>query len=215
MIFSYLNFYVNRLVLPFSSVTSVIGFMLLLCIVLQILSGFFLGWYFIPEPGLVVELREEMFNDTRFGVEVFYMHQRGVDALMVMSYLHIFKKIYLKNYITSESEGWILGGYAFLWFHYVVFLGISLSCSHLSDLTLTIGANIFWSLLNNIHKSYYIMFTNKHLNTDQLTRIMVLHYFVPWYYLYLVKLHILFCHESWDSDSGETTYEDKSGSYVS
>ena len=56
-IFSYLNFYVNKLVLPFSSVTSIIGFMLLIGIVLQLLSGFFLGWYYIPEPGLVVELR--------------------------------------------------------------------------------------------------------------------------------------------------------------
>jgi hypothetical protein len=41
--FSYLNFFVNRLVLPFSSVTSVIGFMLLIAIVMQLLSGFFLG----------------------------------------------------------------------------------------------------------------------------------------------------------------------------
>lgn len=143
MIFSYANFFVNRLVLPFSSVTSVLGFMLLLSIVMQILSGFFLGWYYIPEPGLVVELREEMFNDTRFGAEVFYMHVRGVDTLMVLSYMHILKKIFLKNYITAESDGWMLGGYAFLWFHYIIALGISLSASHLSDLTLTIIANIF------------------------------------------------------------------------
>jgi len=115
----------------------------MLTIVMQILSGFFLGWYFMPEPGLVVELREEMFNDTRFGAECFYMHVRGVDTLMVLSYLHIFKKLYLKNYVTSESDGWMLGGYAFLWFHYIIFLGISLSCTHLSDLTLTIVANIF------------------------------------------------------------------------
>jgi hypothetical protein len=58
----------------------------------------------MPEPGLVIELREEMFNDTRFGAEVFY-HVRGVDALMVLSYMHILKKIFLKNYITSESDG--------------------------------------------------------------------------------------------------------------
>jgi len=215
MIFSYLNFFVNRLVLPFSSVTSIIGFMLLLAILMQLLSGFFLGWYYIPEPGLVVELREEMFNDTRFGAEVFYMHVRGVDTLMVLSYMHIMKKIYLKNYVTSESDGWMLGGYAFFWFHYIIALGISLSATHLSDLTLTIVANIFWSVFNNIYKTYYIIFTNKHLNVDQLTRLMVLHYFTPWYYLYLVKLHVLFCHESWDTDSGEQVYEDKSGSYVS
>jgi hypothetical protein len=58
------------------------------------------------------------------------------------------------------------------------------------------------------------MFTNKHLNTDQLTRMMMLHYFTPWYYLYLVKLHALFC-QSWDTDSGENVFEDKSGSYIS
>ena len=93
--FSYLNFFVNRLILPFSSVTSVIGFMLLIAIVLQLMSGFFLGWYYMPEPGLVIELREEMFNDTRFGAEVFYMHVRGVDTIFVLSYMHILKKIYL------------------------------------------------------------------------------------------------------------------------
>jgi ubiquinol-cytochrome c reductase cytochrome b subunit len=105
MIFSYLNFFVNRLVLPFSSVTSIIGFMLMMSIIMQLLSGFFLGWYYVPEPGLCLELREEMFNDTRFGAECFYMHVRGVDTLMLLSYLHIFKKLYLKNYVTSESDG--------------------------------------------------------------------------------------------------------------
>jgi quinol-cytochrome oxidoreductase complex cytochrome b subunit len=129
--------------------------------------------------------------------------------------MHIMKKIYLKNYVTPESDGWIIGGYAFLWFHYIVGLGICLSCSHLSDLTLTIAANIYWSLFNNVFKTYYIFFTNKHLNTDQLTRFMIFHYFAPCFYLYFIQLHVLFCHESWDSDSGENTYEDKSGSYIS
>jgi hypothetical protein len=46
-----------------------------------------------------------MFNDTRFGVEVFYMHVRGVDALFVLSYFHILKKIYIKNYVVAESDG--------------------------------------------------------------------------------------------------------------
>jgi quinol-cytochrome oxidoreductase complex cytochrome b subunit len=69
---------------------------------------------------------------------------------MLLSYMHILKKIYLKNFVVSESDGWILGGYAFIIFHGIVFLGISLSATHLSDLTLTVFANIFWSLINNI-----------------------------------------------------------------
>jgi quinol-cytochrome oxidoreductase complex cytochrome b subunit len=180
--------------------------MFLIAIVLQILSGFYLGWYYIPELGLVVELREEMFIDIRFEAEVFYTHVRGVDTIFVLPYMHIFKKIYLKNYITAESDGWFLGGYAFFWFHYIITLGISLSATHLSDLTLTIIANIYLSIFNNTYKTYYIIFTNKHLNTDQITRLMVLHYFTPRYYLYLTQLHVLFCYESWDSDSGENVY---------
>ena len=71
------------------------------------------------------------------------MHLRGVDTIMLLSYMHILKKIYLKNYVTSESDGWLLGGYAFFFFHVIIGLGISLSATHLSDLTLTIIANIF------------------------------------------------------------------------
>ena len=67
--------------------------MLLIAIVMQLLSGFFLGWYYIPKPGLVVELREEMFNDTRFGGEIFWMHLRGVDSIMLLSYMHILKNL--------------------------------------------------------------------------------------------------------------------------
>jgi hypothetical protein len=28
-------------------------------------------------------------------------------------------------------------------------------------------------------------------------------------------MHVFFCHEAWDSDSGENVYEDKTGSYIS
>jgi len=210
----FMTYYLNRLLLPFASLTSILGFMLFLLIVVQLASGLFLSWYFVPEPGLVIEYREEMFDDVRFGWEIFMVHVRGVDAIMLFSYAHIFKKIYLKNYITSESDGWLLGGYAFFWFHYIVGLGITLSASHLSDLTLTIAANVAWSFFNNIHKTYYIIFTNKHLNTDQLVRLMIFHYLTPLYYLTLVNLHVLFCHESWDTDSDEWTYEDRSTTYI-
>lgn len=201
--------------LPFSSFTSVIGFVLLLGIFVQLLSGFFLSWYYLPEPGLVIELREEMFESTRYGVETFSIHVRGVDVIFTYSYFHIFKKFSLKNYVTTDGDGWILGGYAFFWFHYIVGLGICLSASHLSDLTLTIAANIFWSLINNIHKTYYCIFTNKHMNNDSMLRLMLLHYFTPWYYLYLINLHSLFCHEGWDSDSEKGIFEDKSTVWIS
>jgi hypothetical protein len=102
---SYIGFYLNLLVLPYASVTSILGFLLLQGITMQLLSGFFLAWYYVPEPSMVCEFREEMFIDTAYGFEIFQLHVRGVDFLMLLSYAHIFKKIYLKNYINTESDG--------------------------------------------------------------------------------------------------------------
>lgn len=100
------------------------------------------------------------------------------------------------------------GTYAFVVYHGVVFLGITLSSNHLGDVTVTIGANIFWSLLASWHKTYTPVFTNKHLNVDQLTRFMVAHYVVAWYYIYLVQVHVVFIHEAWDADSGTSAPQD-------
>jgi len=210
----YLISFVNTLVLPYQSITSIIGFGLFITIMLQVLSGFFLGWYYIPEPSLVDEVRSEMFEDTRYGYEIYNMHVRGVDVIFLLSYMHILKKIYLKNYFTTDSEGWMVGGYAFFWYHYIVFLGICLSATHLSDLTLTIAANIYWSLFKNTHFLYYPIFTNKHLNSDELMRLMIFHYITPWYYIYLVKVHIIFCHEGWDAKSSKNSFESKISSFI-
>jgi quinol-cytochrome oxidoreductase complex cytochrome b subunit len=96
---------VNTLVLPVPAPTSTFGFAIIALIAMQLLSGFFLAWYYIPEPGLVIELREEMFEETKYGYEVFNIHVRGIDAIFILSYFHILKKIYLKNYIIYESDG--------------------------------------------------------------------------------------------------------------
>ena len=37
---------------------------------------------------------------------------------------------------------------------------------------------------------------------DQLTRFMIGHYVIAWYYIYLVQIHVMFIHEMWDADSG-------------
>jgi len=68
---------------------------------------FFLAWYYIPEPGLVIELREEMFNDTRFGSEVFYAHVRGVDTIFILSYIHILKKNLFKK-LCKHWSWWLI-----------------------------------------------------------------------------------------------------------
>lgn len=204
--------YAFYVLVPYFRFTSVFGFSLLISIIFQMWSGFLLALYFIPDPAFVMTFREEYINEIWWFIYVYKTHVVGVDCIFVLSYLHIFKKIYIKNFFGSDLEGWTTGTYAFLIFHAVVFLGITLSSNHLGDLTLTIGANIFWSIFLNKHKIYSLVFTNKHLNMDQLTRFMVAHYIAAWYYVYLVQLHVMYIHEMWDGDSAFSDTQDNNTS---
>jgi len=200
--------YATLLIVPHFRATSVFGFSLLVSMVAQVWSGFLLSVYFVPDPSFVMTFREEYMNEVWWFAYVHKAHVVGVDSIFVLSYLHIFKKMYLKNFAGGDVDGWVSGTYAFVVYHGVVFLGITLSSNHLGDVTVTIAANIFWSLLASWHKTYAPIFTNKHLNVDQLTRFMVAHYVVAWYYIYLVQVHVLFIHEAWDADSGTSAPQD-------
>jgi quinol-cytochrome oxidoreductase complex cytochrome b subunit len=139
---------------------------------------------------------------------VYRVHLVGVDVIFVLSYLHLLKKVYLGNYHEADLDGWFTGVFAFLVFHIVVFLGITLSTNHLGDVTITIAANIYWSLFLFTHKAYAAVFTNKHLNVDQLTRFMIGHYLAAYFYTYLLQAHLMFIHEAWDADSALSTQQD-------
>ena len=207
--------YATLLIVPHFRATSVFGFALMVNMMVQAWSGFLLAAYYVPDPSFVMTFREEYANEIWWFAYVHKAHVVGVDSIFVLSYLHIFKKIYLKNFAGGDVDGWVSGSYAFVVYHGVVFLGITLGSNHLGDVTVTIGANIFWSLLGCWHKTYSPIFTNKHLNVDQLTRFMVAHYIVAWYYVYLVQIHVVFIHEAWDPDSGTSAPQDSASPKLS
>lgn len=188
--------------------TSVFGFGVLITMINQFVSGFLLSLYYLPDSSLISTFREEYLNEIWFFWYVYKCHVIGVDSIFILSYLHICQKIYIKNFFGADLSGWLSGTYAFLVFHVVVFLGITLSANHLGDLTLTIGANMFWSIFLFKHKVYTILFTNKHLNMDESTRLMIAHYLVACYYAYLLQSHIVNIHNRWTSNSKVTSTQD-------
>ena len=178
-------------------------------------SGFLLALIYLPDPSFVIFLRTEFFAEIWWYAYFYRMHVVGVDLIFVFSYAHIAKKLYLRNYATGDVDGWLTGGYAFLLYHLVVFLGITLSTNHLGDVTATIAANIFWSLLARWHKTYTPFFTNKHLNIDQLTRFMIAHYISAYLYTFFVQLHVMYIHEMWDADSDHSAHLESSSPKLS
>lgn len=78
-----------------------------------------------------------------------------MDLVFVFSYFHLYRKLYL-NVFEYENEGaWSSGMFAFLILQVVVFLGLVLCCTHLSEITLTIAANIFHTFFAFKGKFYW------------------------------------------------------------
>lgn len=110
--------------------------------IIQMVSGLLLALCYMPDPSFVLTNREEFHNEVWWFSYVHGAHIIGVDVIFTLSYLHILKKIYIKNYARGDLDGWFTGAFAFMIFHIVVFFGICLSTNHLGDVTVTIVANI-------------------------------------------------------------------------
>jgi quinol-cytochrome oxidoreductase complex cytochrome b subunit len=71
----------------------------------QFITGFLLALYYVPDPTFVMTMREELMNEVWWFAYAHKGHVVGVDSIFILSYLHIFKKMFIKNYAGGDLEG--------------------------------------------------------------------------------------------------------------
>lgn len=146
-------------------------------------------------------MRDEEDLESVFVDDFFWLHERGVDFVFIFSYFHLFRKLYLVLFDYENESSWRSGMFSFIVFQVVVFLGLVLCCTHLSEITLTIAANIMHTAFGFYGKPYWWLFTNKQLNTDTLIRLAYAHYLSAFYFAYIGYLHSLEMHYDWKTES--------------
>lgn len=159
-----------------------------------------LAFSLLPEPMLIPIVREEEDTDDFYIDDFFWLHERGVDLIFIFSYFHLFRKLYLNVIDLEQETAWKSGVFVFLIFQVVVFCGLVLCCTHLSDITLTIAASIVRTFFyyGNIH---WWFFTDKQLSCDTLIRLAYAHYLAAFYLSYLAFLHGIDMHYDWKNES--------------
>jgi quinol-cytochrome oxidoreductase complex cytochrome b subunit len=95
--------YFFQLRIAFHELQSLFGFFIFLIILNQIVSGVMLSFSFIPESMFVFLSREEEICENFYIDDFLFLHERGVDFLIIFLYLHICRKIYDGIY-TFEQE---------------------------------------------------------------------------------------------------------------
>lgn len=188
----------------FHDINSLFGFFTFLTIFANLVSGTMISFSLIPEPMFVPIVRSEEDLEDLYTDDFFWMHERGVDLIFVFSWLHLFRKLYLNVFEYEHEATWKSGVFSFLIFQIVVFLGLVLCCTHLSEITLTIAANIFHTFFMFYGKFYWWIFTDKQLNSDTMVRLAYAHYLSAFFLSYLSLIHSVDMHYDWKN---ETVYD--------
>jgi len=176
---------------------SMLGLYLILIFVIQCLSGIMLSFSLLGEPMLIPQSRSEEDMEDLYTDDFFWVHERGVDFIFILLYLHFLRKLYLNSYTLEQESAWKSGSFAFLLTHGVIFFGLVLCGTHLSDITLKIAANIMSTFTFKFGKVYWWLFTDQALNTDTTIRMMYAHYCLAFYLLYVSVCHAMEMHYDW------------------
>lgn len=193
--------YFAILSVSFHDIHSLFGFFTFLVVASQLVSGTMLAFSLVPEPMIVPIVREEEDTEDLYIDDFFWLHERGVDLVFTFSYLHLFRKLYLNVFEYENESAWKSGVFTFLIFQVVVFAGLVLCCTHLSEITLTIAANILHTFFAFKGKFYWWIFTDKQLNTDTMIRLAYLHYLSAFYMAYLGLVHGVDMHYDWKNET--------------
>ncbi len=192
--------YFTNLRTSFHDTLSIIGFVIMTVIGVQILSGIMLSFSLMAEPMLVPLVRDEEDLIDLYIDDFLWMHERGVDMIIISLFLHLLRKLYLLINNLEQEYSWKSGAIIFVIIQGTIFAGLTLSCTHLSEITLTIAANTAQSLTLFKGDLFYFIFTDKLLNTDTLVRLAYLHYILPFWLMYLGVIHGVDMHYDWKSE---------------
>lgn len=188
--------YFSNLTLQLLTEWSLLGFILFLTIGNQLISGTMLSFSVVLEPMIIPTVREEEDTENLYIDDFFWLHERGVDLFLTLV-LHLLRKLYIRAFSVEQALAWKSGVILFLIGHGVIFFGLVLCCTHLSEITLTIAANILHTIFFFKGKMYWWLFTDMFLNTDTTIRLAYIHYILAFFLTYYGITHAIEMHYDW------------------
>ena len=96
--FKSLIIYFTLLNVSFHELNAIFGFIVMITMIFQLISGIMLSFSLVPEPMIVPIVRDEEDIEDMYTDDFFWLHERGVDLLFIYSYIHLFRKLYIHSY---------------------------------------------------------------------------------------------------------------------
>ena len=99
------------------------GFLAGICLIIQIISGFFLAMHYVPTTETAFLGVEHIMRDVNYGWLLRYTHANGSSMFFIVVYIHIGRGLYYISYARPRTFVWFTGVVIFFLMMIIAFTG--------------------------------------------------------------------------------------------
>jgi len=172
------------------------GSLLLLCLVIQIITGVTLAMHYSPSVLEAFNSIEHIMRDVNNGWLVRYLHSNTASAFFFLVYLHIGRGMYYGSYRAPRTLVWIIGTVIFILMIITAFLGYVLPYGQMSLWGATVITNLVSAVPWIGQDIVEFLWGGFSVNNATLNRFFALHFVLPFVLVALVLMHLIVLHDT-------------------
>ena len=172
------------------------GSLLLICLVIQIITGVTLAMHYSPNVLEAFNSIEHIMRDVNNGWLVRYLHSNTASAFFFIVYLHIGRGMYYGSYKAPRTLVWIIGTVIFILMMATAFLGYVLPYGQMSLWGATVITNLISAIPWIGQDIVEFIWGGFSVNNATLNRFFALHFVLPFILVALVLMHLIVLHDT-------------------
>jgi len=172
------------------------GSLLLLCLVIQIITGVTLAMHYSPNILEAFNSIEHIMRDVNNGWLVRYLHSNTASAFFFIVYLHMGRGMYYGSYRAPRTLVWVIGTVIFILMIVTAFLGYVLPYGQMSLWGATVITNLVSAIPWIGQDIVEFIWGGFSVNNATLNRFFALHFVLPFILVALVLMHLIVLHDT-------------------
>nr|ACR40572.1 cytochrome b [Astyanax nasutus] len=170
------------------------GSLLLLCLMMQILTGLFLAMHYTSDISTAFSSVAHICRDVNYGWIIRNMHANGASFFFICVYLHIGRGLYYGSYLYKET--WNIGVILLLLLMMTAFVGYVLPWGQMSFWGATVITNLLSAVPYMGDALVQWIWGGFSVDNATLTRFFAFHFLLPFVIIAATLLHAFFLHET-------------------
>nr|BCG67442.1 cytochrome b [Amblyomma testudinarium] len=174
------------------------GSLLGMCLIMQIMSGFFLAMSFSSDISTAFSMISHIQRDVNFGWLIRSIHANGASLFFIFIYIHIGRGIYYSSFFFYKV--WISGTIIIFILMATAFLGYILPWGQMSFWGATVITNLISAIPYLGQSIIHWVWGGFSVDNNTLIRFFSLHFILPFILMMMSMIHIMLIHEKGSSN---------------